>query len=188
LAIGLGAGTLATYGATGDVYRFYDINPEVFTVAQRDFTYLEDSDATIELVLGDARLSLEREPRQDFDVLAIDAFTSDAIPVHLVTAEALAIYQRHMKPGGVIAFHVTNRYVDLIPVVEALAHARGLHVIHIADEAEESMASRSDWLLLSDSRELLDRPELAEFATEIVPRRDWRLWTDDFNNLLQVLK
>jgi spermidine synthase len=186
--IGLGAGTLAAYGARGDVYRFYDINPDVLTVAQRDFTYLEDSDATIELALGDARLSLEREPKQNFDVLAIDAFTSDAIPVHLVTAEALAIYQRHMKAGGVIAFHVTNRYVDLIPVVEALAHARGLHIIHIADEAEESLASRSDWLLLSDSREALERPELAEFATEIVPRRDWRLWTDDFNNLVQVLK
>ena len=186
--IGLGAGTLATYGAKGDVYRFYDINPDVLTVARRDFTYLEDSDATIELALGDARLSLEGEPKQNFDVLAIDAFTSDAIPVHLVTAEALAIYQRHMKAGGVIAFHVTNRYVDLIPVVEALAHARGLHIIHIADEAEDSLASRSDWLLLSDSREALERPELAEFATEIVPRRDWRLWTDDFNNLVQVLK
>ena len=186
--IGLGTGTLATYGAKGDIYRFYDINPDVLTVAQRDFTYLEDSDATIELVLGDARLSLEREPKQEFDVLAIDAFTSDAIPVHLVTAEALAVYQRHMKPGGVIAFHVTNRYVDLIPVVEALAHARGLHVIHIADEAEASNASRSDWLLLSDSRERLDQAELAEFATEIKPRRDWRLWTDDFNNLVQVLK
>jgi spermidine synthase len=186
--IGLGAGTLAAYGAEGDVYRFYDINPDVLTVARRDFTYLDDSDATIELVLGDARLSLEREPTQGFDVLAIDAFTSDAIPVHLVTAEALAIYRRHMKPGGVIAFHVTNRYVDLIPVVEALAKAAGLHVVHIADDAEESTASRSDWLLLSDSRELLDKPELAEFASEIASRPDWRLWTDDFNNLLQVLK
>ena len=186
--IGLGTGTLAAYGAKGDIYRFYDINPDVLTVAQRDFTYLKDSDASIELVLGDARLSLDREPKQEFDVLAIDAFTSDAIPVHLVTAEALAVYQRHMKPGGVIAFHVTNRYVDLIPVVEALAHAQGLHVIHIADEAEASTASRSDWLLLSDSRERLDQPELAEFATEIKPRRDWRLWTDDFNNLVQVLK
>jgi SAM-dependent methyltransferase len=186
--IGLGSGTLATYGAKGDAYRFYEINPEVLTIAQRDFTYLADSDATIEYALGDARLSLEREPPRHFDVLAIDAFSSDAIPVHLITAEALAIFRRHMKPGGVIAYHVTNRYLDLVPVVEALARAQGLHAIHIADEAEDSRASRSDWVLLSDSRELLDRPELAEAATQIVARPDWRLWTDDFNNLVQVLK
>jgi len=186
--IGLGTGTLAVYGAKGDVYRFYDINPAVLTVAQRDFTYLRDSDATIELQLGDARLSLERESKQNFDVLVIDAFSSDAIPVHLITSEALGIYRRHMKPGGIIAFHVTNRFLDLIPVVEALAHAHGLHVIHIADEGEDSVASRSDWMLISDSRELLDRPELSEAETEIEQRRDWRLWTDDFNNLVQVLK
>ncbi len=119
--IGLGTGTLAVYGARGDVYRFYEINPDVITVAQRDFTYLRDSDATIELQLGDARLSLEREPAQQFDVLAIDAFSSDAIPVHLITSEALAIYRRHMKPGGIIAFHVTNRFLNLVPVVEGLA-------------------------------------------------------------------
>ena len=186
--IGLGAGTLAVYGATDDVFRFYEINPAVLDIAQRDFTFLKDSDATIELALGDARLTLEREPKQDFDVLAIDAFSSDAIPVHLITSEALAIYRRHMKPGGIIAFHVTNRFIDLIPVVEALAHAHGMHVIHIADAGEDSLTSKSDWVLVSDSRELFDRPELAEAATTIVPRRDWRLWTDDFNNLLQVLK
>lgn len=187
--IGLGSGTLAVYGAKGDVYRFYDINPDVLTVAQRDFTYLQDSEATIELPLGDARLSLEREPKQDFDVLAIDAFSSDAIPVHLITSEAVAIYKRHMKPGGVIAFHVTNRFLNLIPVVEALARAHGLHVIHIADEGEDNtLASRSDWMLLSDGAELLDKPNLADAAEEITPRPDWRLWTDDFNNLVQVLK
>ncbi len=187
--IGLGAGTLAVYGAKSDVYRFYDINPAVLTVAQRDFTYLKDSDATIELPLGDARLSLEREPAQNFDVLAIDAFSSDAIPVHLITSEALAIYKRHMKQGGVIAFHVTNRFLNLIPVVEALAKAQGLDAIHIADDANDNgLASRSDWVLLSESREVLDRPELADFATAIEARPDWRLWTDDFNNIVQVLK
>jgi len=186
--IGLGTGTLAAYGAKGDVFRFYEINPDVIKVAQRDFTFLKDSAATIELPLGDARLSLEREPKQSFDVLAIDAFSSDAIPVHLITAEALGIYRRHMKPGGVIAFHVTNRYLNLVPVVEALARVQGLHVIHIADEPESGIASRSDWLLLSDQRESLDRAELTEAAKEVEVRNDWRLWTDDFNNLLQVLK
>jgi SAM-dependent methyltransferase len=186
--IGLGTGTLAVYGAKGDVFRFYEINPAVVEIAQRDFTYLRDSDATIELQLGDARLSLEREPNQNFDVLVIDAFSSDAIPVHLITAEALGIYRRHMKPGGIIAFHVTNRFLNLVPVVEGLARAHSLPVIHIADEGEDSFASRSDWLLLSDRRESLDRPTLTEAATEVEVRKDWRLWTDDFNNLVQVLK
>jgi SAM-dependent methyltransferase len=186
--IGLGTGTIATYGAKGDTYRFYDINPDVVAIAQRDFTYLGDSAAKIELPLGDARLSLEREPKQNFDVLAIDAFSSDAIPVHLITSEALAIYKRHMKPGGVIAFHVTNRYLDLVPVVQALADAQGLSAILIRDNTKDGMTSTSDWVLLSDDPASLARPGIAEFATPIEPRLDWRLWTDDFNNLLQVLR
>jgi len=186
--IGLGAGTLATYGAKGDVFRFYEINPQVLTIARRDFTFLRDSQATVEVALGDARLSLEREPAQNFDVLVIDAFSSDAIPVHLITAEALGIYQRHMKPGGVIAFHVTNRFLNLVPVVEALARVHRLLMIHIADEPETTAASRSDWLLLSARRESLARPELSEAAKKVEVRADWRLWTDDFNNLVQVLK
>jgi SAM-dependent methyltransferase len=186
--IGLGAGTLAAYGAKGDVFRFYEINPDVLTVARRDFTYLRDSEATIELPLGDARLSLEREPAQNFDVLVVDAFSSDAIPVHLITAEALGIYRRHMKPGGIIAYHVTNRFLNLVPVVEALAHVHRLLMIHVVDEGADSISSRSDWLLLSDRRESLDRPQLTEAAKEVEVRKDWRLWTDDFNNLVQVLK
>lgn len=185
--IGLGAGTLATYGARDDIYRFYDINPAVLVIANRDFTFLKDSDATIEVVLGDARLALEREPSQQFDVLVVDAFSSDAIPVHLMTVQALGVYLRHMKPGGVIAFHVTNRYLNLVPVVAALANAHRLQMIHVDDEAEDG-ASRSDWLLLSERRESLDRPELTESAKEVEVRKDWRLWTDDFNNLVQVLK
>lgn len=186
--IGLGTGTIATYGARGDVYRFYDINPDVIATAQREFTFLADSAATIELPLGDARLSLEREPKQNFDVLAIDAFSSDAIPVHLITSEALAIYKRHMKPGGIIAFHLTNRYLNLVPVVQALAEAQGLSSILIRDDTKDGMTSTSDWMLLSDDVSSLSKPELAMFASEIEPRPDWRLWTDDFNNLIQVLK
>jgi len=186
--IGLGTGTIATYGAKGDVYRFYEINPEVIATAQRQFTFLGDSAATIELALGDARLSLEREPKQNFDVLAIDAFSSDAIPVHLITAEALAIYKRHMKPGGAIAFHVTNRYLNLVPVVQSLAEAQGLSSILMRDDTKDGMTSSSDWVLLSDDISSLSKQQLAMFATEIEPRPDWRLWTDDFNNLIQVLK
>jgi SAM-dependent methyltransferase len=185
--IGLGAGTLATYGAKGDVFRFYDINPAVVRIAERDFSFLQDSSATIEIVLGDARLSLERERNQNFDVLVIDAFSSDAIPVHLITSQALGIYRRHMKPGGVIAFHVTNRFLNLVPVVEGLAHAHQLMMIDISD-TPAAPASSSDWLLLSDRRASLDKPALTEAAREVEVRQDWRLWTDDFNNLVQVLK
>jgi SAM-dependent methyltransferase len=185
--IGLGTGTIATYGNPGDVYRYYDINPEVVTIANRDFTYLKESDAKIEIALGDARLNLEREPVQNFDVLAIDAFSSDSIPVHLITLEALQIYEKHMKPGGVIAFHVSNRFLDLKPVVQQLAEKRGLHVAWVHDTYEDGGTS-SDWILLTKDKTFLLKPEIVEHTEIIVPRPEWRLWTDDFNNLLQVLK
>jgi protein-L-isoaspartate O-methyltransferase len=186
--IGLGTGSLATYGAKGDTYRFYEINPQVVEVAKRDFTYLGDSDAKVETALGDARLVLEREPPQQFDVIAIDAFSSDSIPVHLITYEALGIYLKHLAPDGVIAFHVTNRFLDLPPVVEALARAHGLSALWVADDGVGALASRSDWILLSRNGSRLDDPRLAEAAQAFVPRPGWRLWTDDFNNLVQVLK
>lgn len=186
--IGLGTGTLAAYGTPGDLYRFYDINPAVIAIARRDFTYLAQSEAKIETPLGDARLTLEREPPSDLDLLAVDAFSSDAIPVHLITSEALALYAKHVKPGGVIAFHLTNRYLDLVPVVDALATANHLRAVWIHDEGEEVLASRSDWVLVSGNRELLAQPRIANAATPITPHADWRLWTDDFNNLFQVLR
>ena len=186
--IGLGTGTLAAWGAKGDVYRFYEINPSVIEIAGRDFTFLADSEATVETALGDARLVLEREAPQQFDVLAIDAFSSDAIPVHLITSEALAIYERHVKPSGIIAFHVTNRFLDLAPVVEALAHAHGLAAVLVSDDGKDTGSSVSDWVLLSKDPAALEKPAIADAASEIAPRREWRLWTDDFNNLVQVLR
>ncbi|MFO1316097.1 MAG: fused MFS/spermidine synthase [Burkholderiales bacterium] len=186
--IGLGAGTIASYGSKGDVYRFYDINPGVVAIARRDFSYLGDSDAKIELPLGDARLSLEREAPQGFDVLAIDAFSSDAIPVHLITREAVEVYLRHMKPDGVIAFHVTNRYLDLVPVVEGIAHELGLTVLWINDPGADALGNSSSWVLVAKDPARLADPALTEAASEITPRRDWRVWTDDFNNLVQVMK
>ncbi len=186
--IGLGAGTIAAYGSKGDVYRFYDINPEVVTIAKREFTYLSSSDATIELPLGDARLKLEREPPQHFDILAVDAFSSDAIPVHLITKEAVEIYLKHMKPEGVIAFHVTNRYLDLVPVVEGIANALNLHAVWINDAGGDPLGNSSSWVLIARDPIRLSHPRIAEAALGITARRDWRVWTDDFNNLLQVLK
>jgi len=186
--IGLGTGTLATYGSRDDLYRFYDINPAVADIARRYFTFLADSAARTEIALGDARLTLERERPQAFDVLAIDAFSSDAIPVHLITAEALDIYRRHVKSDGIIAFHVTNRYLNLAPVVEALATSRGLRSVLVADDGDESLSSKSDWVLVAANQAVLDKAPIAEAAKPIEARPGWRLWTDDFNNLVQVLK
>ena len=188
--IGLGTGTLAAWGKPGDVFRFYELDPQVLGVAQRDFTYLRDSRAKVEYALGDARLNLEREAPQRFDILVIDAFSSDSIPVHLVTREALAVYRRHMQPDGIIAFHVTNRYLDLPPVVKTLADAQGMPsvlVSHDPDEADERYA-RTDWTLVTADRAFLQSPAVkgAQSAVEVPPGLS--AWTDDFNNLLKILK
>ena len=185
--IGLGTGTLATYGSKGDLFRFYEINPTVVEIAKRDFSYLRDTAATIEISLGDARLNLERDAPQRFDVLAIDAFSSDSIPVHLITLEALDIYTKHMKPDGVIAFHVSNRFLNLKPVVQMLADQRGYHTAWVRDTYADGSTS-SDWVLLTKDKPFLLRSEIVNGSYVIQPEPGWRLWTDDFNNLLQVLK
>jgi SAM-dependent methyltransferase len=188
--IGLGAGTLASYGRKGDYYRFYDINRGVIDIARRDFTFLADSAATIDVVLGDARLTLEREPPQSFDVLAVDAFSSDSIPVHLITREALGLYLRHVKPDGIVAFHVSNRFLRLVPVVARLAKEHGAHALAVYEwGGEEGERTQSDWVLVSrDPRALAGE---AFDAVEAEPAEDearWRTWTDDYSNLVQILK
>jgi SAM-dependent methyltransferase len=186
--VGLGTGTIASYGRQGDTYRFYDINPEVVTVARRDFTYLSDSGARIEIAIGDARLNLEREPSQGFDVLAVDAFSSDSIPVHLITREALGVYLRHMKPDGIVAFHVSNRFLNLAPVVARLAAEHGVHAVLVDEESDEDRTT-STWVLVSRDQKALERPEIVEAgASEPDTRDDWRTWTDDYSNLVQILK
>ena len=189
--IGLGAGTIAAYGRAGDVYRFYDIDANVVDIARTQFTFLGDSAAKVEIALGDARLTLEREPPQGFDILAVDAFSSDAIPVHLITREALATYLRHMKPDGIVAFHVSNRFLDLIPVVARIAKELNVHATLVSDDPddEDDRRSRSDWVLVSRDSDALDAPSIA--AAGGVPAEDrpqWRTWTDDYSNLIQILK
>ena len=190
--IGLGTGTIAAYGRPGDRYRFYDIDANVIQIARSDFTFLGDSAARTETALGDARLTLEREPPQGFDVLAVDAFSSDAIPVHLITREALQAYLRHMKPDGIVAFHVSNRFLDLIPVVARLAKELGLHAVLISDDPEDedkTIRSRSDWVLVSRDPEALEADAIVEAgATPAEDRPEWRTWTDDYSNLIQILK
>ncbi len=190
--IGLGAGTIAAYGRRGDVYRFYDIDPGVVDVARAEFSFLADSAARIEVAVGDARLALEREAPQRFDVLAVDAFSGDAIPVHLITREALAVYLRHMRPDGIVAFHVSNRFLDLIPVVARLAEEEGARAVLVSDDPDDdddSRRSRSDWVLVSRSPEALQREEIVKAGgTAAEDQAGWRTWTDDYSNLVQILK
>jgi SAM-dependent methyltransferase len=196
-SIGLGAGTLAAYGRPGDSFRIYELNPAVVDIAQTQFTYLKDSNARIEVVLGDARLSLERElaqgaferPKQHFDILSVDAFSGDAIPVHLLTREALASYARVITPDGVIAFHITNLYLDLAPVVGQIARDAGFQAVLIDDRTTVSRwMLPSRWVLLTHSTTLLQQPEIASYSTPIVARSGVPVWTDQFSNLLRILK
>ncbi len=187
--VGLGTGTIAAYGKAGDVYRYYEINPLVIDIAKRQFTYLADSPAQVQTVLGDARLSLEREPVQNFDVLAVDAFSSDSIPVHLLTREAFAVYFRQLKPDGVLAVHISNRYLDLAPIVDQEAHAFGKQVLQIDNDSEDAGdISASSWVLVTARPGYLDRASLKSFSVPIAKRPDLRIWTDDYSNLWQIVK
>ena len=191
--IGLGAGSIIAYARKGDTFRFYEINPQVVDVASREFTFMQDTPAKIEVVLGDGRLSLEREPGQQFDVLAMDAFSGDSIPMHLLTRQAMEIYLRHLKPGGVLAFQATNRFINIAPIVASLAAEFGLAAVLVTDfpENEEGpnyWTASTDQVLVTTNRKLLEADPIHSVATEISVPPGFRVWTDDFNNLLRVLK
>jgi spermidine synthase len=186
--IGLGTGTLATYGEPGDVFRFYEIDPRVEVIAKNVFTYLRESRAKIEIAHGDARLSMEAEPPENYDVIAVDAFSGDAIPVHLLTAEAIKLYQHHLAPGGIIAFHISNTYLSLAPVVQAQADHAGLHAVLVTTEDnDDTGAFSSDWVLVTANENFLALPEIADASAKIEPKPGLRLWTDDYSSLLPIL-
>ena len=195
-ALGLGIGVLSSYGRPGDAIRFYEINPEVVRLAEGEggyFTYLKDCPAEVEVVLGDARISLERELQagepQHFDLLVLDVFNSDSIPVHLLTVEAFEIYLQHLQPDGVLALHITNRYLDLRPVVWGLADHFGLHSVLIEAPSDGERSYGSRWMLLSRNRDFLDLPAIAGRSTPRPPSiKHVRLWTDDYSNLFRLLK
>ena len=189
--IGLGAGTCAAYGRPGDHYWYFDINPQVITLARSQFTYLSDSPAKVETVLGDARLSLEKMPPLDLDVLAVDAFTSDSIPIHLLTREAFETYFRHLKPGGILCVHVTNRYVRLQPIVANVAREMGKQAVVIKDRNQDfdrTGINVSDWVLVSSSKAALSEKHIESAANPVETKNGLRTWTDDYSNLFQVLK
>ena len=198
--IGLGVGTMAAFGRPGDRVRFYELNPDVHRVARSWFTYLSNSPCPVDVVLGDARLSLEGEPPQAFDLLVLDAFSSDAIPLHLLTREAFQVYERHLQPTGVLAVHISNRHLNLEPVLLALSrHFRYQLVVVNHDEegdqeSDEDEETRwwdyaSTWVLMTRNGRLLETPAVKQAAVGLSTNSPSSLlWTDDFASLFQVLQ
>jgi len=196
--LGLGTGTLAVYGKPGDYYRFYEINPDIITLANGQggyFSFLSDSQAAIDIISGDARISLEQEataePGNDFDILVLDTFSSDSIPVHLVTWEAFDIYLQNLAPDGLIAANISNTRLDLRPVFWQLAQYYDMEFAVIENPAENDSTGglQSTWVLLSRDPGLLDLPALAARTTgDFNFRRDIRLWTDQYSNPFQLIK
>jgi spermidine synthase len=187
--VGLGVGTIAAYGQAGDRMRFYEINPLVEPIARNLFTYLRDSPAAIAVVEGDGRASLAREPVRGFDVLAVDAFSGDAIPLHLLTREAMEVYKRQLAPGGVVAFHVSNSYLDLAPEIARVAEAEGMQarVVESFPVPAEG-AYRATWVLVSEDASFFAKPGVAAATTRIAKKPGLRVWTDDYSSLLPVLR
>lgn len=188
--IGLGAGTIAAYGQPGDHIRFYEINPAVEPIARNVFTYIRDSGASsIEVVPGDARATLAHSAPQNFNVLVVDAFSGDAIPIHLLTKEALAIYRRHLAPGGILAFHISNQHVNLGPPIAILAASSGMQARLVSSTADmEPGEFSATWMLVSDNADFFARPEIAAASSAPKLKPSLRVWTDDYSALLPVLR
>ncbi|HIK91345.1 MAG TPA: hypothetical protein EYG03_05080 [Planctomycetes bacterium] len=188
--VGLGVGTMASYGRKGDRFQFYEINPDVIQIAQAQFTFLQDTPAEVETVLGDARVSLDQQPDQEFNLLVLDAFSGDGIPTHLLTKEAFQIYDRHLAPGGLLAVHVSNRYLNLFRVVRGAAEEMDFKIAYVEDLRERTDAdAASDWLILARNNNDL---ESALINKRRQPSADLLMppivWTDEYSDLLSVMK
>jgi spermidine synthase len=188
--LGLGAGTLLTYGRPGDHIRIYEIDPDVERFSRAYFTYFDKTQAETEVVIADGRLALEREEDQDYDILILDAFSSDAIPMHLLTAEAFSTYVRHLAPDGILAANMSNRHVDIKPVIKQLAEHNGLHFVYVTNYRDESRGIYgADWGLVTNNEAFLSDEVLVEHSLDTSKvDTSIRMWTDDFTNLLDVLK
>ena len=196
--VGLGTGTTAAFGEKGDYVRIYEINSEVkrLSTGTNRFTFVHDTIALggqVDIIMGDARLSMEREEPQRFDVLALDAFSSDAIPVHLLTKEAVAIYGKHLATNGVLAIHISNRYLDLEPVVENVAKEFGYHRLSVSDGDGEKdwWIYSSTWVLLSKKKEFIDliasKTESSAKSDKALSNKIVPLWTDDYASLWPIM-
>jgi len=194
--LGLGVGTLLSYSRPGDVYRLYEINPVVMDLAAGVgdyFSFVSNSKADITVIPGDARISLQGEldegHSQNFDILVLDTFSSDSIPVHLVTKEAFALYLKHLAPDGIIAAHITNLHLDLQPVFWELAQYYGLHMARINYPGDSNGGYASQWILLTRDPKLLELPAIREHSVDLTGySTKIKLWTDDYSNLFQILK
>ena len=191
--VGLGVGTIATYAEPGDRFRLYEINPQVEELARSHFTYLADCEGEESVILGDARISLERElaegQKQEFDALFVDAFSGDSIPIHLLTREAFALYFEHLKPGGVLAVHITNLHLDLADPVRNLAAELGYRAFRVdhSPDVVDYHTYYSDWVLITKDEDFITALEASDFLSEWdreVPKEIF--WTDDYSNLLEV--
>ena len=188
--IGLGAGTIATYGRPGDSYQFYEINPLVIEIARTQFSFLRESPAHVDVVRGDARLSLEREPDQGFNVLAVDAFTGDSVPIHLLTLQAFQLYFGQLAANGVVAVHVSNRYLNLAPVVARAAGALGKTAVLIDSDRDErgGPIKRAQWVLITGDRALAAHLAQVGGGSFLNGHNATRLWTDDYSDVIGALK
>ncbi len=188
--LGLGCGTLAAYGRAGDTFRFYEINPLVPQLARTEFSYLHDTPARTEVVLGDGRLALERESGQQFDLLVMDAFSGDSVPVHLITREAFATYFRHMKPSGILALNISNQYLDLRPVMERAAAAFGKIALlyEFTPENEDYLCFACSWVLVMNPAAYPHLPPSIQKGTRLHAQLNFHIWTDDYSNLYRILK
>lgn len=187
--IGLGVGTLASYGETGDTFRFYEINPNVARMAHEHFSYLSDSYAEIEIILGDARKKMGLEPDNKYDILVLDAFSSDAIPVHLLTKEAFSLYNQHIKKQGIICVHISNRHLNLEPIVKAAAKNFDLSTIRVRSHAGTEIDNTpSDWMVLSRDSLVLANIEGADATNQELTVEPIQAWTDKYSNIFTLLK
>jgi spermidine synthase len=185
--VGLGVGTLATYGQKHDHLRFYEINSEVIRMADQYFTFLKNTASTTEMVLGDARLSLEHEELQNYDILVLDAFSGDAIPTHLLTREAALLYKQNLRDDGILCIHISNLHFDLRPVVQGLARDISMHSACVQAMPDEDQGTNlCHWMLLSKQPIPEDIVSRAEEISE--PAESELLWTDEWSNLLSVLR
>ena len=185
-------GTLAAYGEKGDVFRFFEIDPAVINVAQdtRFFTYLSQSQAQIDVVTGDGRLSLEKEQESGaplYDMIVIDAFSGDSIPTHLISRESIDLYLSLLKEDGLLGFHITNRHINLEPVLAQAARSLHLSAAIIQAKAADDFGADSTWVLFTRDAELLNSPSLAPVKRDLLFDPAIQLWTDDYSNLFQVL-
>tara|TARA_R110002153_G_scaffold25502_6_gene80783 strand:- start:9385 stop:11466 length:2082 start_codon:yes stop_codon:yes gene_type:complete len=190
--IGLGVGALAAYGQLGDHYTFYELNPLVADFANRYFSYLGSTEADVDVRLGDARVTLQNEldlgDNNAFDLLIIDAFSGDLIPTHLMTQEAFLLYQQHIKAQGVMALHISNRHLSLLPVI--MNHSKSLNMqVMLFETPGDGYEHDAQWVILTNNSLVTQSPKLMAMQTPIAKGQYQNvLWTDDYSSLLAILK